>query len=90
VQLNLGEILQRTLPGLDYELVDSESPARGGLVRAMENRGSIHAGILRLHPNLNVSFSGDSHDAFQAATSERLYGPQDYALIGYQPALIAP
>jgi ribosome maturation factor RimP len=31
--LNLGEILQRTLPGLGYELVDFESPARGGLVR---------------------------------------------------------
>jgi ribosome maturation factor RimP len=31
--LNLGEILQRTLPGLGYELVDWESPVRGGLVR---------------------------------------------------------
>jgi ribosome maturation factor RimP len=31
--LNLGEILERTLPALGYELVDWESAARGGLVR---------------------------------------------------------
>jgi ribosome maturation factor RimP len=31
--LNLGEILERTLPAMGYELVDWESAARGGLVR---------------------------------------------------------
>jgi ribosome maturation factor RimP len=31
--LNLDEILERTLPAMGYELVDWESPARGGLVR---------------------------------------------------------
>jgi ribosome maturation factor RimP len=31
--LNLGDILERTLPAMGYELVDWEAPARGGLVR---------------------------------------------------------
>jgi ribosome maturation factor RimP len=31
--LNLGDILERTLPAMGYELVDWESAARGGLVR---------------------------------------------------------
>jgi len=31
--LNLGELLERTLPAMGYELVDWESAARGGLVR---------------------------------------------------------
>jgi ribosome maturation factor RimP len=31
--VKLGEILERTLPAMGYELVDWESPARGGLVR---------------------------------------------------------
>jgi ribosome maturation factor RimP len=33
--LNLGEILERTLPAMGYELVDWESPSRGGLVRVL-------------------------------------------------------
>ncbi len=33
--MNLGEILERTLPAMGYELVDFESPARGGLVRVL-------------------------------------------------------
>jgi len=31
--LNLGDILERTLPAMGYDLVDWEAPARGGLVR---------------------------------------------------------
>ncbi|HEY1459851.1 MAG TPA: ribosome maturation factor RimP [Casimicrobiaceae bacterium] len=31
--MNLGDILERTLPAMGYELVDWEAPARGGLVR---------------------------------------------------------
>jgi ribosome maturation factor RimP len=33
--LNLGDILERTLPAMGYELVDWESAARGGLVRVL-------------------------------------------------------
>ena len=33
VAANLGELLQRTLPPMGYELVDLESTGRGGLVR---------------------------------------------------------
>ncbi|MEP6678140.1 MAG: ribosome maturation factor RimP [Betaproteobacteria bacterium] len=32
---NLGELLQRTLPPMGYELVDLESTGRGGLVRVL-------------------------------------------------------
>ncbi|MEP6943493.1 MAG: ribosome maturation factor RimP [Betaproteobacteria bacterium] len=33
--MNLGEILERTLPAMGYELVDFETAARGGLVRVL-------------------------------------------------------
>ncbi|MEO8740989.1 MAG: ribosome maturation factor RimP [Casimicrobiaceae bacterium] len=33
--MNLDEILERTLPAMGYELVDWDSPSRGGLVRVL-------------------------------------------------------
>ncbi len=38
--LNLGELLERTLPAMGYELVDWESAARGGLVRVFIDKPS--------------------------------------------------
>ena len=38
--LNLGEILERTLPAMGFELVDFEAPARGGVVRVFIDKPS--------------------------------------------------
>jgi len=49
----------------------------------MENRGFTRVEVLRLHPNTAVARPGETESSSLSAIAERLYGPQDYALVGY-------
>jgi len=49
----------------------------------MENRGFTRVEILRLHPNTAITRPEDTEDSSLKAIADRLYGPQDYSLIGY-------
>ena len=52
-------------------------------LEAMENRGFTRVEILRLHPNTAITRPEDTEDSSLKAIADRLYGPQDYSLIGY-------
>jgi len=90
--LNLGEILERTLPAMGYELVDFESAARSGLVRVLIDkpqgidvedcaRGSNHLTHLFAVENvpyerLEVSSPGLDRPLKKAADFSRFAGEQ--------------
>lgn len=50
----------------------------------MENRGFTRVEILRLHPNTAIAPPGDTESPSLSAIADRLYGPQDYSLVGYR------
>jgi O-antigen chain-terminating methyltransferase len=51
---------------------------------ALESRGFRDVAILRLHPAHNAPETNAPEGAFEQAVHDRLYGAQDYALIGYR------
>jgi O-antigen chain-terminating methyltransferase len=50
----------------------------------LDNRGFTRVEILRLHPNTQAPLSTGAGNELSSVIAERLYGPQDYALIGYK------
>jgi O-antigen chain-terminating methyltransferase len=50
----------------------------------LASRGFDRVEILRLHPDARGQDIADVPDALVRAMAERLFGPQDYALIGYR------
>ena len=50
----------------------------------LEARGFGRVDIMRLHPRMDVPDFGEGMSALSRVISEQLFGPQDYALIGYK------
>ena len=50
----------------------------------LESRGFARVEIMRLHPNPLAAAAGEATGEFGKAITERLFGPRDYALIGFK------